>query len=170
LITIKLIFKMITISSFKSIDREQISISFFEIELESLEEKMKIILLVAILCLFSVNSLPDQAITCKVGRSSLGSQSSCVFFDVTIEQNENVSIKTDPEDTDARTIQWVAFFSSSIYSVPPEIFTKFPNLRAFEADGQNIQEIKEGTFKSATELEYLDLAHNKLAVLHVSTF
>jgi hypothetical protein len=85
-----------------------------------------------------------------------------VFFDVTIGQNETVGIKTDPEDTDVRTIQWVAFWSSSIYSVPSEIFTKFPNFRAFDADGHNIQEFKEGTFKIAKKLEYCDLAHNKL--------
>jgi hypothetical protein len=129
---------------------------------------MKIIFLVAVFSLFSVNSLAVKTITCKV--ASIGGYPGCEFSNVMIEQNEVASLETDPADADPNKIAAVVFSSSSIYSVPRGIFTKFPNAKHFFADGQNIQEIKADTFQDAHKLKIVDLRDNSLAFLHKDTF
>jgi Leucine-rich repeat (LRR) protein len=89
---------------------------------------------------------------------------------VTIAQNETVTIKTDPEFVDASTIQWLYFSSSSIYSLPWEIFNEFYNLKTFRAEHSNVQEIKASTFSARWELQQIDLWNNSVAFLHVATF
>jgi hypothetical protein len=164
---------MIWISSHISVDREQISVSlcdeFREIELESWKKKMKIILLsVGIFCLsLAQNISAEKTLTCWVPSEE---PSRWLFFNVTIEKNEVVSITTIPEDADPSSITWVQFFESSIYSVPSKIFTKFPNVKDFIASRQNIQEINQDTFKDATNLERIDLYKNELTFLHADTF
>jgi hypothetical protein len=130
---------------------------------------MKIILLsVGIFCLSLGNVLAEKVITCRV--ESIWDLSGCVFSNVTIEENEVVSIATDPENVDVNTIEALEFSSSSIYSVPREVFTKFPNLKKFYADGQNIHEITPDTFADAKDLEVIQLQRNQLTFLHVGTF
>jgi hypothetical protein len=90
---------------------------------------------------------------------------------VTIGPNETVTIKTDPKFIDASTIQWLYFSSSSIYSLPWEIFNKFYNLKTFRAEHSNVQEIKaRWAFSARWELERIDLWDNSVAFLHVATF
>ncbi len=96
--------------------------------------------------------------------------SGCVFSNVTIGQNEVVSIATDPENTDDDTIEALEFSISSMYSVPQEVFTKFPNLKKFYADGQNIHEITPDTFKDANKLKVIQLQRNLLTFLLAETF
>ncbi len=129
---------------------------------------MKIVILVEILLISLANTSAQKTITCQVysPRSSPG----CSFSEITIQPNETVSIKTDPEDYDANKIVSVGIGWSTIHSVPREIFTKFPNVTHFFALGQRIQEIKPDTFKDAKKLEFISLEHNKLRFLHRDTF
>jgi hypothetical protein len=65
---------------------------------------MKIVILSGILFLLFVNISTQKTITCKVGL--IWSDPSCIFSNVTIGPNETVTIKTDPEDADAETINF----------------------------------------------------------------
>jgi hypothetical protein len=139
------------------------------IELESRKKKMKIILLsVGIFgLLLAQNISAAKTLTCRVPSED---SSRCLFFNVTIEKNEIVTIATDPEDADASTIEWVEFFVSSIHSLPREIFTKFPNVKDFLASRQNVHEVNQDTFKDAKNLERINLYKNELTFLHADTF
>ncbi len=130
---------------------------------------MKILLLVGIFSLSLANISASKTITCNA-RSTSNGQPTCLFSNVKIEPNDAITLKTNPEDADVNTIMQVHFWSSSIYSVPQKVFTKFPNLKAFLAMSQNIQEIKAGTFANAKKLERIDLWNNSLVFLHVETF
>jgi hypothetical protein len=94
----------------------------------------------------------------------------CLFKYVAIGPNETVSIKTDPEDADVNLVTDIVFFLSSIYSIPREIFTKFPNVKFLLAHAQNIQEIAPDTFADAKKLEDIRLSSNLLRILHKDTF
>jgi hypothetical protein len=135
------------------------------IELENRKKKMKIILLsVGILFMLFVNILAQKTITCKVDDPA------CLFNGVTLGPSEAVSIKTDPANFNANKIEWVVFSSSSVYSVPSEVFTKFPNLKLFWASGQKIQEVKMDCFWNARNLEQIWMSNNALTFLHRDTF
>jgi hypothetical protein len=130
---------------------------------------MKIILLVGTLCLVFANIAAEQkTITCRKG--ALNGLPACYFYDVTIGPNETISIKTDPEDFDAGTVAYVEFRTSSIHSLPREIFTKFRNLKWFDAQGQKIQEIKAETFRNANKLQWIAIFNNHITFLHRDTF
>jgi hypothetical protein len=134
------------------------------------ERKMKIILLsVVILCLAFGNILADQTITCKFHQ---GIEPACYFpNNLTIGPNETVRIEVDPADTDVSTILTIFFgYFSSIYSIPQEIFTKFPNVKWLGASGCHLQEIKADTFKNAKQLSGIDLRANELTFLDPNTF
>jgi hypothetical protein len=130
---------------------------------------MKIIWLIGILSLLFLQVLTQKTITCYAGSPS-ERHPACMFADVTIGPNETVTIKIKPEDTDPKTIQWVQFLYSSIYSVPRELFSKFPNLKVLFADVKEIQEIGLDTFKNGKNLEVISLTKNKLTFLDVVTF
>jgi hypothetical protein len=130
-------------------------------------KKMKIILSVGTLFLVLGNLFAEKTIACQVlSWDTRG----CVFSGVTIEPNETVSINIYPANVDVSTIQWIQIARSSIYSLPREIFTKFPNLALFSAEDQNIQEIKLDTFADARKLHTIHLSFNKLTYLHSDTF
>jgi hypothetical protein len=130
--------------------------------------KMKSNFLLAILCLFFANTLAETTITCK--KTILDGQPACDFSDVAIGPNEAVSIKTDPSTLDANSVKSVGFWSSTIHSIPAEVFTKFPNVKWLWARGQKIQEIKADLFVNAKNLEIISLDGNALTVLHKDTF
>jgi hypothetical protein len=94
----------------------------------------------------------------------------CRFSGVTVGSNETVRIEVDPADTNLSGIKFARCLWSSIYAIPPEIFTKFPNLETLWAPGQNIQEIKADTLANAKNLEEIWLLGNKISVLHKDTF
>ncbi len=129
---------------------------------------MKIILLVGILCLASANISAEKVITCKKER--VYPEASCHFSGVTIGPNETVTIRTDPVDLSVNTITEIMIVESSIYSVPSEIFTKFPNTKQFYASRQLINEIYANTFHSGKKLEVIGLRDNLLTFLDANTF
>jgi hypothetical protein len=94
----------------------------------------------------------------------------CVFNGVTIGQNDTVTIQTNPQNLDANTIAGVAFTQSSIYSIPVEIFTRFPNIFVVQAYDQNLREIEADTFRNGKNIRMLELGKNKLIHLHVDSF
>jgi hypothetical protein len=128
---------------------------------------MKIVILSGILFLLFVNILAQKTITCK--KETIQNYPTCLFSGVTLGPNEAVTIKTNPENLDVNSITRVDFDSSSIHSVPSEIFTKFSNLRVFRALGQNIQEIYSETFLNGKKLEWINLDDNHLIFLHLDT-
>jgi Leucine-rich repeat (LRR) protein len=71
---------------------------------------------------------------------------------------------------DVATITAVEFKTSSIYAIPPEIFTKFRNLKAFYAFDQNIQEIRAETLENAKKMETFSVSGNDISQLHPDTF
>jgi hypothetical protein len=94
----------------------------------------------------------------------------CEFNGVTIGPNEAVTIQTDPTNLDVNSITAVNFPSSSIHSVPSEVFTKFPNLRLFRAYNVKLQEVKQNAFEKGRKLEQIRLLFNELTFLHLDTF
>jgi hypothetical protein len=160
------------ISSFISVDREQYhsvcKTRFFEIELEKWQKKMmKILTLILTTILLIADISAQKVITCKVMKEY---PIVCSFSFVKIKQNETVTIKLDPAETDPSTILVVYFLAGSIYSIPPEVFTKFPNTREFWAHYEEIEEIAPDTFREAKKLEKIGLVDNQLTVLHRDTF
>jgi hypothetical protein len=100
----------------------------------------------------------------------LGYKENCRFSGVTVGPNEAVRIEVDPAKTNVNGIIYVKFISSSIHSIPREVFTKFPNLKTLQASGQNIQEITADTFSDAGKLRVINLADNAITFLHKDTF
>jgi hypothetical protein len=130
---------------------------------------MKFILLIGFLFSIVANISAQKTITCK--SATLWSQPGCLFSGVTISQNETVvQINTDPSNLDVAAILAVEFYTSSIYSIPPEIFTKFPNLKFFRAFDQNVQEIRPSTFLNAGKLELFSVSGHKISQLHPDAF
>jgi hypothetical protein len=129
---------------------------------------MKIVILSGILFLLFVNILAQKTITCKKGEFE--GHPACLFSGVTIGPNEAVTIKTDPANLDVNSITAVNFPSSSIHSVPSEVFTKFPNLKLFRAYGVKLQEVKPNAFEKGRKLEVIRLNYNELTFLHLDTF
>jgi hypothetical protein len=128
---------------------------------------MKIVILSGILFLLFANISAQKTITCKKGTFE---GPACLFSGVTIGPNEAVSIKTDPENLDVNSITAVNFDSSSIHSVPSEVFTKFPNLKLFNAWYVKLQEVKPNAFEKGKKLEVIRLSNNELTFLHLDTF
>ncbi len=127
-------------------------------------------MLVGTICFLLVNISADQAITCEAGEIVWG-QRVCTFHDVTFKPNASVTIATNPEDFDARTIEWVWFSSSSsVHAIPRDVLTKFPNLKTFSALDQNIREIEPNTFDDANNLEEIELDRNELSFLSKVSF
>jgi hypothetical protein len=129
---------------------------------------MKIALLVGILFLVFANCLAEKTITCE--NKIVRGQPGCKFSGVSIGLNETVSIQTNPKDLDVDTVEAIDFSDSHLFSVPPEVFTKFPNVRYFDAWGQKVREIRPDTFANAKKLEFIYLHSNKLTKLHPNTF
>jgi hypothetical protein len=91
----------------------------------------------------------------------------CHFTGVTFGPSKAVFIQVE---VDVSTITQVSFSDSSIYSVPRDIFMRFPNLKVFRAYDQRIQEIKPHTFWEGRKLEKIGLRNNLLTFLHKYTF
>jgi hypothetical protein len=130
---------------------------------------MKTIIFVAILSSLFVNILAQKTITCRV-HETINGKPNCGIQYQKIGPNETVSIETYPENTDANSITYVWILSSTIPSIPSEIFTKFPNLKQFECTGERVQEIKRETFWHGIHLETINVQNNELTFLHKDTF
>jgi Leucine-rich repeat (LRR) protein len=95
----------------------------------------------------------------------------CTFKEKIVNKNEQVVIVADNKgSTTNADIKEVKFEASSIYSVPTELFTIFKNLEGLSMAGQEVQEIKPNTFKSAINLKRLNLANNLLRKIDEETF
>jgi hypothetical protein len=129
---------------------------------------MKIILLIAFLCLMLAQNIlaVQKTMTCKVAENSFA----CTVYEATIGPNDAVLVKTDPGNFDPNRITWVQIYQSSLYAVPREVFEKFPNLKDIHIGRQKIQQIRPNTFLNARKLTFLDLGSNALTSLAVETF
>lgn len=123
---------------------------------------MKIFIFVISLIFLEVSG--QEQIECWVHGSK------CNFQGLLIGKNEDVTIRVKPRSADLKKIQEVDISSSSIHSIPPEIFSTFPNLKILKIFAQNVQEIGTKTFQNATKLERLELDYNKLTRLDQRAF
>jgi hypothetical protein len=129
---------------------------------------MKIVILSGIFLLLFANISAQKTITCK--KETFEGHPACIFRGVTIGPNEAVTIKTNPANLVVNSITAVSFESSSIHSVPSEVFTKFPNLKVFTAWNVKLQEVKPNAFEKGRKLEDIRLNYNELTFLHLDTF
>jgi Leucine-rich repeat (LRR) protein len=95
----------------------------------------------------------------------------CTFREKVVNKDEEVVIVADHGgSTTNADIKEVKFEVSSIYSIPPELFTTFKNLEVLRMIGQELEEIRTGTFQDAHNLRYLDLASNSIRKIDEDTF
>ncbi len=127
-----------------------------------------LILSIGVLFLLVANIFAEKTITCDVYVH--GWMNACEFFGVTIGPNETIKVETNPAIVNIYRVSRIWFSSSSIYSVPSEVFTEFPIAKSFGAPGNKIQEIKPNTFAKAKNLEDITLSKNLLTFLHLDTF
>jgi hypothetical protein len=129
---------------------------------------MKLLLFIGTLILLISQISSQKVITCVI-IVPVDDYPGC-RFSVKIAQSESVTIEMYPSNSDAEKIENVQFKSSSVYTIPPEIFTKFPNLKSLVAANQDIQEIRAETFVNAKNLIELDLHVNGISELRPDTF
>jgi hypothetical protein len=131
---------------------------------------MEIVLFFGVLFLFfaEISGLCDKIITCEI--EALNDGATCIFSLVTIDRNDNVTIRTNPLDIDVSTIYSVFIEKSSMYSIPPEISIKFPSLQSFYASYNQIQQIEAETFVNAPNLERISLDGVSLTQIHKDSF
>lgn len=121
--------------------------------------------IIAFLLISSIaGTLADKEITCKV------SGVRCTFSGLAIAKDENVVIRTNPSNIEDHLITEVYFESSSVYAIPPEIFSRFPLVKMFFIASQRVQQIRPKTFMYARHLERLELWDNNLGIIYNNTF
>lgn len=106
----------------------------------------------------------EKLLYCKI------SGHTCTFSGRTVDKDEKVSIVADHSNTRNEDIKLVIFESSSIYYVPPEIFSVFPNLEHLEMVNANVHEILNDTFLNAKSLNFVNLNYNKIKHITSNTF
>jgi hypothetical protein len=124
----------------------------------------KFLIILLFFCLQLVAS--DKLLVCQVKGDT------CTFTSKFLENNEKAIIVADhtTQGSSNADIKKVAFGSSSIYQIPPELFSTFLNLRVLEMIGQNVHEIKTNTFVNAKNLEQLHLGSNFIEEISEDTF
>jgi hypothetical protein len=86
----------------------------------------------------------------------------CLCNNITIDKNDNASFNIDfanPNST-IYTIDVLNFESSSIYFIPSEIVSKFPNLGSVRIVNQGLHEIRPNTFLNSGNLDEIWLFNN----------
>lgn len=88
----------------------------------------------------------------------------CIFRGVNLDPNERIIIRVQPEaaEENITLVNDVQFTTSSIFSPPPELFSKFPSLTTLNVRTQRIQDVPAGTFTFARSLQILHLASNRI--------
>jgi Leucine-rich repeat (LRR) protein len=110
-------------------------------------------------------ALSQKLLVCQVTGNT------CTFREKVVNKDEQVVIVADHGgSTTNADIKEVKFEVSSIYSIPPELFTTFRNLEKLILDDQEVQEIKSKTFRNADNLRYLNLDNNLLQKIDEDTF
>jgi Leucine-rich repeat (LRR) protein len=112
-----------------------------------------------------IQVLGQKLLVCQV------SGNTCTFRDKALTKGEKVVIVADHgSSTTNADIKQVVFESSSIYSIPAELFTTFKNLEGLTMIKQGLQEIEQNTFINAQHLSVLRLDSNLLKVIDEDTF
>jgi Leucine-rich repeat (LRR) protein len=108
----------------------------------------------------------DKLLVCQVKGDT------CTFTSKFLENNEKAIIVADhtAQGSSNADIKKVVFVSSSIYQIPPELFSTFVNLKVLNMGGQNVHEIKTNTFVNAKNLEELNLDRNFIEEIGEDTF
>lgn len=106
----------------------------------------------------------QKIITCKFENLK------CTFTKISVGKNEEVIVNVEPSNINVEEVTHVEFESSSIYTIPPELFQKFVNLQWLKAWNQDVREIGPANFVNARNLQHLDLYNNQLTHIHEHTF
>lgn len=93
------------------------------------------------------------------------------FYSQSLANNEAATIVVDLAGYSPTIItEEVSFFNCSIYSPPPELFIRFPQLHYITMNSANVQEIKLKTFVKALALQVLYLSSNNIRWLSADNF
>lgn len=86
----------------------------------------------------------------------------CSFYYVSIKSGETVNLLAHHKNTTDQDIRVVSFDSSSIFLLPPEIFSTFPNVQTLKLGGQRVDRLQEDLFDNARNLKILHLNSNNI--------
>jgi hypothetical protein len=87
----------------------------------------------------------------------------CLFREQVVGPNQRVSIRVEPPGTNVDLITEIEFQGSSIYSPPPELFTRFINVTVLLMRNQTIRDVPPGTFRNAGVIESVVFDNNRIA-------
>jgi hypothetical protein len=113
---------------------------------------------------FVSQALSQKLLVCQV------SGDTCTFHGKIVNKGESVVTVADHQGSTNADIRNVVFESSSIYSIPSELFTTFRNLETLDMVNQGVREIRPGTFKNAKSLNNLYLQLNNFEAFNENTF
>lgn len=108
----------------------------------------------------------EQTFRCKIKNE----KTKCNITSQILSRDEKANFVMDPRSTEKQNVIEIWFNDSSLYSIPPEIFTSFVNLKHLYVRDQNLQEISGKTFEKASQLDYLSIKSNDIKVLHNDDF
>lgn len=89
----------------------------------------------------------------------------CTFYDVTPEDFENVDA-----DLDKGPVKRIFFKTSSLHTIPENLFLRYENLEFLDAGKQNVNGISRNDFRNANKLSYLRLSYNPIGRLEKEQF
>jgi hypothetical protein len=92
------------------------------------------------------------------------------FIEQSVRKNENLNISVDLQADKPSNVAFVFFGASSIYAVPRELFTRFPNIQSLNLEYSKVFEIKKHTFLKATNLSLITLQSNNITKLEAGSF
>lgn len=92
----------------------------------------------------------------------------CVFKRIFVKKNEFVNLGV--EEIDKSQVIRVDFQTSTIESVPAELFESFENLEILLLSKRNVEELRPDTLMHARKLKILDLDRNKISNLERGAF
>lgn len=89
----------------------------------------------------------------------------CEFNNIFTSNTTEVIVTENNELIDA-----VSFRQSELYSVPENLFNKFPNLKHLDVELTQMKEILSENFRGANELKYFLARFNEISILRNQTF
>jgi hypothetical protein len=94
----------------------------------------------------------------------------CTFYHEDIKETDQVVVKGNHWNTTDDDIWKIEFEESKIHFLPTDMFSIFGDVHTLSAPGQELKEIRPGTFLGAKSLEAIELSNNKLQKLGEDSF
>jgi hypothetical protein len=105
-------------------------------------------------------------LTCFVSRDGR----SCTFFNQVLKSGDIATIESIHVNTNDNQITRVEFVGSSIFSLPSQLFVKFPNLSDLRMNASNLHRIEPNTFRYARWLHSVNLNDNFIRNIEWNAF